>query len=164
MYFTAIVAGRMLWYLVSLRWHPKMVYLSYPTSHRFSNSYAVIDYRFRNALWYRLKGIRTTAHAGPLVLDLQHVQPQRLLFIAQGLFKRERIILDLEPQLAYQHSYAALGFSRFDNAPPLPTPFELMVIKPRVIKQRSQPRVPSVALKQYSHSIKYSPYKQSDFL
>ncbi|WP_133177718.1 hypothetical protein [Chitinophaga parva] len=164
MRFAAIVAGKALWYLLCLRWRPGVDYLSYPTLHRFSNSYVVIAYCFRNALWYRLKGICITTRNGPLVLDLQHVRPQQVLFTVQGLFKQEHFTLDLTPQLKYQHPYASLGLSGFDKMPPVPPPVKLISAKPCIPKQPLRTRIQPVTCRQHSRSIKYSPYKQSDFL
>lgn len=164
MRFAAIVAGRALWYLFCLRWRPRVDYFSYPTLHRFSNSYVVIDYYSRNALWYRLKGISITTHGGPLVLDLQHLRQQQVLFTVQGLFKQEHFILHLAPQLKYRHPYASLGLSGLDKVPPVPAPIKLISTKPHIANQLPRTRIRPVACRQHSRSIKYSPYKQSDFL
>lgn len=74
----------------------ELLYLNYDTKHLFDNSYIIINYRFRNALYYRF-GKHKTVDKKIKIFDLKNLDKE-LDFTVYGFFETKKYKIKFEPQ------------------------------------------------------------------
>jgi hypothetical protein len=84
-------------------------YLNYSTEHLFDNSYIIINYRFKNALWYRF-GKHITLEKQIKIFNLKNFDKE-FDFVVYGFFGSMRYKLKFEPQLTLDSSSFKTAFS-----------------------------------------------------
>lgn len=89
--FVANVATRLFKILFRSDRSIKLIYSSYSNKHFLGDKFVILDYRFRNALWYRI---------GDSVTEKRHFlleKPEaakKVLLTVQGLFRKKTYMLD----------------------------------------------------------------------
>ena len=100
--FLKIVATRFFIILFRRRKRIELLQLDYDEEHIFENSYIVINYRFRNALYYRF-GKHRTLQKQIKIFDLQNFDKE-FDFIVYGVFQKKKYKLKFEPKLKLNNS------------------------------------------------------------
>jgi hypothetical protein len=90
----------------------KELFLNYETEHLFDNSYLVINYRFRNALYYQF-GDTKTLEKHIKIFDLKNCDKE-IDFVVHGIFDSIPYKLTFEPQLALENSSFKTSFSNLN--------------------------------------------------
>jgi hypothetical protein len=88
------------------------LFLNYETEHLFDNSYLVINYRFRNALYYQF-GATKTLEKHIKIFDLKNCDKE-MDFVVHGLFDSISYKLIFEPQLTLENSSFKASFSNLN--------------------------------------------------
>jgi hypothetical protein len=88
------------------------LFLNYETQHLFDNSYLVINYRFRNALYYQF-GATKTLEKHIKIFDLKNCDKE-MDFVVYGLFDSKSYKLIFEPQLSLESSSFKTFFSNLN--------------------------------------------------
>ncbi|MCX6210817.1 MAG: hypothetical protein NTZ59_15265, partial [Bacteroidetes bacterium] len=98
--FASIIISRS--FKILFRWNKSIQkdYLDFSTQHVFSNSYLVIQYKFKNALWYHFKGIKKTTKNTPLILDTANIDATNITLIVHGLFRKKKYNISVTPSVA----------------------------------------------------------------
>lgn len=79
----------------------ELFYLKYSTEYLFDNSYIIIRYRFKNAIWYRF-GEHSTAEDHFTILDIKNNDPN-LNLIVYGFFCKKKYQIKIEPNLRFNN-------------------------------------------------------------
>lgn len=109
LHFSKVVVTRFFTILFRRRKRIEELYLNYSTEHLFNNSYVIINYRFRNAIWYRF-GKYTTLEKQIKIFDLKNFDKE-FDFVVYGFFRRKTYKLKFEPQLSLDNSSFKTSFS-----------------------------------------------------
>jgi len=108
-HFILVVTARFFKILFRQNKDIKELFLNYETEHLFDNSYLVIKYRFRNALYYQF-GATKTLEKHIKIFDLKNCDKE-MDFIVYGLFNKIPYKLKFEPQLSFESSSFKTSFS-----------------------------------------------------
>lgn len=73
----------------------KTIRFNYYKNWQFDNGYFIIDYAFKNAVWFEVLGIKKTSQKQPLVLDLKNINQDEIEFIVYGLLSKKKIKIKL---------------------------------------------------------------------
>ncbi|SDC80035.1 hypothetical protein [Niabella drilacis] len=91
--FLFIIIGRFFRIVFRRRKDIELLQLFYAEKYLFDNSYLVIRYRFRNALWYNFKNIKRTTEKEILILNLKNVPAIPVELVVQGFFRKRKILI-----------------------------------------------------------------------
>ncbi|WP_431496961.1 hypothetical protein [Flavobacterium sp.] len=86
--------------------------LEYTTEHIFDNSYVIINYSFRNAIYYRF-GSHITLEKHSKIFNLKKFEKE-FDFIVYGLFQKRKYKLKFEPQLTLNSNSFKTNFSNLN--------------------------------------------------
>ncbi len=73
-----------------------LLHLDYSDQHLFSNSIIIINYRFRNAIYYKF-GNHSTVENQIKLFNIDKIKPEIKLTV-YGFFRKQYYILNLEPE------------------------------------------------------------------
>lgn len=90
------VLGRAIIVMFRRRQQIQLLRLEYCDQHLFENSYIILQYRFRNALWYRI-GKHKTLEKELKIFNLKNFEKE-FDFIVYGLFRKKVYKLKFEPK------------------------------------------------------------------
>ena len=111
-HFILVVTARFFKILFRRNKDIKELFLNYETEHLFDNSYLVINYRFRNALYYQF-GATKTLEKHIKIFDLKNCDKE-IDFMVHGLFDSIPYKLIIEPQLTLENSSFKASFSNLN--------------------------------------------------
>lgn len=95
--FIQVVTARFFIILFRKRRAIELLQLDYETEHLFDNSLIVINYRFRNAIYYRF-GKHKTLEKQVKIFNLKNFENEFDLFV-YGFFRKTKYRIQVEPQL-----------------------------------------------------------------
>lgn len=110
--FIKVVIARFLIILFRRRKRIQEIYLNYSTEHLFNNSYIIINYRFRNAIYYQF-GQYKTLEKRIKIFDLKNCDKE-MDFVVYGLFDSKQYKLIFKPQLSLENSSFQTSFSNLN--------------------------------------------------
>jgi hypothetical protein len=162
LHFFKIVATRFFIILFRRRKSIELLQLDYDEEHIFEKSYIVINYRFRNALYYRFGKYRTLQKQIK-IFDLQNFDKE-FDFIVYGFFQKKKYKLRFEPKLKLNSSSfktTLLNLSLRLEEKPIPklTPslFFCVIKKPIIITTE-------IKLNQTKIKISNTTFNQTDYI
>lgn len=155
--FAAIIVGKS--FKILFRWNKNIqkYYLDFSTQHVFSYSYLIIQYKFKNALWYHFKGIKKTTKNTPLILDTANINATNITLIVHGLFRKKKYTISVVPgvtintttfKVKAQHLNIEQGFMPM----------------PKLALQEIQVAQPTIVINHKKIQLNYSSFKQTDFI
>lgn len=116
-------------------------YLTIENKHLFTNSHIVLKYRFRNAIWYELKGHFKTLNRQGIILNHEVVNSP-IVVVVHGFLQKKREIIHFESKR-----------SLVSNS------FRTKVDVNEVAKLKVRPDV--IVIKEYPQSVSHTPVKIS---
>jgi hypothetical protein len=155
--FLLIVCGR--FFIILFRWRKgiKLLCLDYAKKYQFDNSYLIIRYRFRNALWYNFKNIKKTTEKKIIVLNLKNVPVMPIELTAYGFFRSKTFHISVTPESILQNNSFKTAIKGINEIEIYSKPIILKEIKPT-------PTLPKIKLNHSEIQIKQPSYNQTDFL
>lgn len=155
--FLFIVCGR--FFIIFFRWRKNitLLHLKYAKKYQFDNSYLIIHYRFRNALWYNFKNIKKTTEKELIVLNLKNVAETPIKLTVYGFFRSKIFLISVIPESTLQNSSFKTVVKGINEIESHSKPIVLKDIKPT-------PALPKIKLDQSEIQIKQPSYTQTDFL
>ncbi len=111
-HFYKVIIARFTIILFRRRKNIEELYFNYDTEHLFTNSYIIINYRFRNAIYYRF-GKRKTLEKQIKIFDLNNIDKE-IDFIVYGFFNRKKYKLKFKPKLTLDNSSFRTTFSNLN--------------------------------------------------
>lgn len=74
----------------------EIVAFNYFKNWHFNNAYLVIDYQFKNAIWFRVGSVKHSNFANPIVIDLENINTNHLTFEIFGFLQKQTLRIDLQ--------------------------------------------------------------------
>lgn len=86
------------WTVLLFSWKKNLItsHFNYFMNWRFEDCYLVIDFKFKNAIWYKVGNYKSVNFKNPLILNLQNIQGDNIIFEVFGFFRKEVIKIDLQ--------------------------------------------------------------------
>lgn len=149
---------------ILFRWRKgiELLCLDFSTEHLFESSFIVINYRFRNALFYRF-GKHLTLEKQIKIFNLKNFESE-FDFIVYGFFRTKTYKLKFEPQWLLDNSSFKTSFSNLtlkleqQPIPKLENPAIYLTIDKPIIE------TPKIEIVQKTIKLKTSTYNQNEFI
>lgn len=109
LHFLKVVIARFFTILFRKRKGIEVFYLNYDSKHIFENSYIIINYKFRNVIYYRF-GNKITLEKQIKFFDLKNIDKDFFLKVV-GFFDSKTFHIKLEPQFILESSNFKTQFS-----------------------------------------------------
>lgn len=158
--FIIAILGRAFRVMFRRRQGIELLRLEYFDEHLFENSYIILQYRFRNALWYRF-GNHITLEKEIKIFNLKRFQKEFDLII-YGLFQKKIYRLKFDPELFLETSNFKTVIDNFDTDLYLPEPgiarHEFTVRATNI-----SPNLPKMGIEKPTLEFNNQPYNQTDF-
>lgn len=139
-HFILIIVFRFLKILFRKRKKLELLKLNYNTEYIFENSLVIINYSFRNGIWYKF-GSHKTLEKQIKIFDLKNFE-QEFELTVYGFFQKKTYHLKFEPQLMINnHSFKTVFTNllvnlKGRNVPKLQAPFISINIENPCVKTR----------------------------
>ena len=98
LHFLKVVIARFFIILFRRKKRIELLHLDYDTKHLFKNSYIIINYRFKNALYYSF-GKHKTLEKKIKIFNLKNMDKELELVVHGIFFKKEKYELKFKPEL-----------------------------------------------------------------
>lgn len=162
LYFIKVVIARFFIILFRRKKEIELLQLEYNTDHLFENSFIIINYRFRNAIYYKF-GNHKTLEKKIKIFNLKNFETEFQLTV-YGLFRMRTYQLKFDPKLALNSEKFKTSFSNFNaklkeqNIPNLSNPlFNLAIEKPIIT-------TPKTEIANKTITIKTNSFNQNEFI
>lgn len=87
--------GRWISVLFKRRKSINKIAFEYYKNWQFKNAYLVIDFQFRNAIWYKVGNIKSTDFFHSLILNLENIDAETIDFEVFGFFQKQIYTINL---------------------------------------------------------------------
>ena len=160
--FLATVFGRGFIILFRKRKTIVLLKLNYATEHLFEQSFLVINYRFRNALWYSF-GTHRTLEKQIKIFNLTNFEHEFLLTV-HGFFQTKTFHIQLAPELILDNS----GFiTKFNNLSPefirRESPVVMVTeLEIKLTEIKTDIKIPKMSINKIR--VQNNTYNQNDFI
>ena len=77
----------------------KKISFDYFKNWHFDNSYLVIDFKFKNAIYFKVGEIRSFDFSKPLILNLQNLNTNNIEFEVYGFLQKQIFLIDLNKEI-----------------------------------------------------------------
>lgn len=162
LHFYKVVTARFLIILFRRKKRIEQLYLNYSTEHIFDNSYIIINYRFRNAIYYRF-GKYITLEKQINIFDLRNFD-REFDFVVSGFFRSKTYKLKFAPQLFLNNSSFKTSISNLNikleerTIPNLAHPnIYSNIKKPKII-------IPNIEINHKPITISNTIFNQNEFI
>ncbi len=155
--FAFIVVCRSIKILFRRRKRIELLQLEYSKKYVFDNSYLIINYRFKNALWYKFRELKTTTEKHSAVFNLENIDATDITLTVYGFFQKKVFHISVMPEnilISQSFKTAILGINKKANFIPS---LKLCVSRPIV-------EIPEIRIKEAYIQVNQSPYTQNDFI
>lgn len=160
--FLKVIIARFLIILFRRKKGIELLHLEYNSEHLFDKSFIIIDYRFRNGIYYRF-GNHKTLEKEIKIFNLKNFEKEFEL-IVYGFFRKKTYSLKFEPKFILETSNFKTNFSNLQvkleqqNIPKLANPLFYSKIEKLTLS------IPKVNLTNNTVNIKTKTYNQNDFI
>ena len=87
--------GRLLTILFKRRKKLEKISFDYYKNWHFDNAYLVVDFKFKNAVWFRIGKFKSFDFSKPIILNLENIQSDTINFEVFGFFQKQVYEIDL---------------------------------------------------------------------
>ncbi len=155
--FAFIIVGRFIKILFRRRKRIELLQLEYSRKYLFDNSYLIIKYRFKNALWYKFKKLKTTTEKHSAVLNLKNIDATDIALTVYGFFQKKVYHISVVPENILINQRFITAISGINKETVFMPSIKQNVSKPIVV-------IPEIRLKKSCIQVNQSPYIQTDFI
>ncbi len=155
--FALVVVARFLKISFRRRKRIELLQLEYSRKYVFDNSYLIINYRFRNALWFKFEHLKTTTEKHVVVFNVKIIDTSHITFNAYGFFQKKVYHLSVVPENILNNQRFKTIISGINKRTAFVPSFVLKVSKPLVV-------FPEINIKKTSLRTNQSTYTQTDFI
>ena len=155
--FAFIVSGRFLKILFRWRKGIRLLHLDYAKKYQFQNSYLIIRYRFKNALWYKFKYIKKTTEKQIIIFNLNNIPELPIELTVYGFFRTKTFDISIEPEFYLQTASFKTSITRLYEIELQETTINMSIAQPITAIPKIKVFHPKIQVKQAS-------FNQTDFL
>jgi hypothetical protein len=156
--------GRLLTILFKRRKKLEKISFGYYQKWHFDNAYLFVDFKFKNAVWFRIGNYKSYDFSKQIVLDLESTQTETVLFEVFGFFQKQVYEINLNKE------------SRI-NTQPFKTKID-NINTVELAQQKTRTRIPKIglhiadptfvfekiAVNTYNLQLDYKPFKIQDYI
>ena len=159
-----LIVGRLLTILFRRRRKLEKISFGYYQKWHFDNAFLFVDFKFKNAVWFRIGNYKSYDFSKPIILNLENIQTDTINFEVFGFFQKQvyKIALNKEAQI---------------NTQPFKTKIDNINIV-ELVQQKTRTRIPKIglhiadptfvfekiAVKPQNIQINYKPFKTQDYI
>lgn len=77
----------------------EVVAFNYFKNWHFNNAYLVVDYQFKNAIWFRVGSVKHSSLDVPIVINLENIKTNDLTFEVFGFLQKQTLRIDLKKHM-----------------------------------------------------------------
>lgn len=155
--FILIVVSRFLKILFLRRKSIKLLHLLYAKNYQFDNSYLIILYRFKNALWYDFKGIKKTIEEDIIILNIKTIPKMPIELIVHGFFRKKSFSISVVPENTIESKLFRTELNGLNNVKKISTSLTLC-------NSKIAASIPKINLKNTDIQIKHSSFNPTNFI
>ena len=155
--FAFIVFGRCSVIFFRRRKEIRLLHFEYTRKNLFHNSYLIIHYRFRNALWYNFKNLKKTTEKQSVVFNLKNLGTNNIILIAHGFFQKKIYQIDIQPEKILEAKSFKTIISGIHQELTFAPSF-------RLDRKDALINLPKTNVTKTKIEITLSPYNQNDFI
>jgi hypothetical protein len=155
--FAFIVVGRFIKILFKRRKRIELLQLEYSRKYLFDNSYLIIKYRFKNALWYKFKKLKITTEKHAAVFNLKNINSTDIALTVYGFFQKKVYHISVMPENILVSQRFITAISGINKETAFMPSLKPNVSKPIVV-------ISQIQLKKTYIQVTQSPYIQTDFI
>lgn len=108
----------------------ELVKLNYSNKHNFEKSILVIEYEFKNAIWFNLKHIKTTTYQKPILINIDKITGNELTLNVFGYFQKKQFVIFSKIDNKLITNSFKTKFSNLDNDLNFAPNLDLKICKP----------------------------------
>ncbi|MFD2940678.1 hypothetical protein [Flavobacterium notoginsengisoli] len=160
--FTKTVLSRFLIILFKRNKNIEILKLNYQINYLFKNSFIIIEYEFKNALWYSFNN-KKTLERSIKIFNLENI-PSSMDIIIHGFFRKKKYSLKFEPTLkienqSFKTNFSNLSLNLKENLIPQLThsSIDFSISKLEV-------KTSKVTLKNQAFNLNHNTYNQNEFI
>ena len=130
----------------------------------FDNAYLFVDFKFKNAVWFKIGKFKSYDFSKQIVLDLENIQTETVLFEVFGFFQKQVYEINLNKETRI-------------NTQPFKTKID-NINTVELVQQITRTRIPKIglhiadrtfvfekiAVKQQNIQLDYKPFKIQDYI
>lgn len=160
--FLGIIIFRFLKILFRKRRNIEVIYLNYSDNHLFESSYIILNYHFKNAIWFRF-GKHKTTDKHIKIFNLKNFEKEFDL-VVYGFFRKKVFRLKFDPQQTLVSDKFKTQFNHLDND----LVFKPMsnINTPRIVLATKQIKtiIKNKKLQHQKIELQINKYNQTDFI
>jgi hypothetical protein len=155
--FAFIVIWRFLKILFRWRKGIRLLQLDYTKKYQFQNSYLIIHYKFKNALWYKFKHIKKTTERQIIIFSLNSIPEMPIELTVYGFFKSKTFNISVKPEFYLQSASFKTAISGFKGIELTDNSINICIAQPIT-------RIPKIKLTHRHIQVKHPSYNQTNFI
>ena len=140
-----------------------LLQLDYSKKYLFDKSYLLINYKFKNALWYDFKNLKKTTNKQAVVFNLQNLSSNRITLIVHGFFQKKVYYINIEPEKILETKSFKLNISGFQKKSFAPQ-INFSTNNPLIKLERINILEKGITIFKKEIKINHSFYTQTDFI
>lgn len=162
--FHFLKVSRLFCILFKRRKRIKKISFGYYQNWQFENAYLVVDFKFKNAVWFRIGNFKSYDFSKQIVLDLENIHTNTINFEVFGFFQKQvyEISLNKEAQINTQSFKTAIHNINTVELEQQKT----KICTPEIVLNISNPTFvfEKIAVKPQNIQFDYKPFKIQDYI
>lgn len=127
-----LIVGRLLTLLFKRNRNLEKVSFGYYQKWHFDNAYLFVEFKFKNAVWFRIGNYKCYDFSKQIVIDLENIQTEIVLFEVFGFFQKQVYEINLNKEVKI-------------NTQPFKTKIDNINIV-ELVQQKTTTRLPKIGL------------------
>ena len=162
--FQLIKVGKLLIIFFKRKKQLKKISFDYYRKWHFDNAYLFVDFKFKNAVWFRIGNYKSNDFSKQIILDLENIHTDTIHFEVFGFFQKQLYEINLNKQ-------AKINTQSFKTKINNLNTFKLAkqnikTQKPKIVLQNNRPilKLEKIQFVSNSININHKPFKTQDYI
>mgnify|MGYP001317789106 CR=1 FL=1 len=162
--FQLIKFGRLLTILFKRRKNLEKTSFGYYQKWHFDNAYLFVDFKFKNAVWFRIGNYKSHDFSTQIVLDLENIQTGTVLFEVFGFFQKQVYEINLNKEAKINTQSFKIKINNHNTFKLAKQNIKTQI--PKIVLQNNRPilKLEKIQFVSKSVSINYKPFKTQDYI
>ena len=153
-------------FILIFKWNKNIqpIQLSYLRDWRFEKSYLIIHFKFKNAVWYKLKSIQRVSCTKPIILNLENLKENKVEFIVYGFLRKKIYVIDTSKSETLSTNNFKTSISKINTIKEIDNRVKFKLRKPILERQHSKIKLDDIKTNFYPIEITFNNYNQKEFI
>ena len=158
-----IIGGRLFALLFKRRNKLEKISFGYYQKWQFDNAYLFLDFKFKNAVWFRIGKFSSYNFSKQVILDLENIHSDKINFEVFGFFQRQ--VFDIKINKNVQFNTQSFK-TQFDNMGIILPQKKIVTRTPKIGLHipNLNSTIETISVKQQNIELDYKPFKIQDFI